>query len=176
MTLYSVMMPNPRNTLQHLDSLWNDVPKDVRRFKLAKLRARRIIAKFYKSNEFRPYAQGETYTALFLQLVFVHHAATVDELTPDIVRDVASRFVLPDDAFSFAYWTTIIHEELVAFFRMLERRGEPFAKACLSTLEDEIHPAYEAKHLELNEACATPLPETALLTMLSSMKAPSTFS
>lgn len=176
MTLYSVISPNPRVALQHLDSLWDQVPKDMRRFKLAKVRAKRILTKFYKSKEFRPHAQGESYTALFLHLVFAHHAATADELTPDIVRDVASRFVLQDDAFSFAYWTTVVHEELVAFFRMLERRGERFAKVCLSTLLDEIYPAYDARHTELCEEGITPLPETALLTMTMAMTPPSAFS
>ncbi|AKU93913.1 hypothetical protein AKJ09_00577 [Labilithrix luteola] len=163
MTLYSVKLPLPWLAHDYIASLWNDVPKDTRRERLVRLRGNKILAKFYKSKEYRAITPGPGYASVFVYLAYAHHAVTVDELTPEVVRDVAARFVSADDSSTVTYWVDVIYDELMAFFRMLERRGERFAPACIEVLEKELLPKYEAMYQEICEAATTPLPETALL-------------
>ncbi len=128
----------------HFDALLAERPKDPARYELARRRATEVFQEFARSPEMATIDDGARWTPLFLRTAYVDHAVTVDQLTPDVVRAVASRCVVTNDMSSLAHWTEVMHPELVAFFTFLRRKGFANANACIQMLEETVLPEMDA--------------------------------
>lgn len=128
-----------------LDALAAERPQDLSRYDLARRRATELFEAFETSPEMATLDEGARWTQMFLRTAYVQHAVTVDELTPEVVRDVAARFVGPNDMSSLAHWTEVMHPELVAFFCFLCRKGFRHAPGCVQVLEEIVLPEMDAK-------------------------------
>ncbi len=151
---------DPTRALDHLDSLHTARPKDPSRYDVARRRAEALFAEFETSDDHASLDEGARWTPLFLRTAYVDHGVTVDELTPDVLRQVALRFVLPGDSTSLAHWIAVVHEELVAFLRFLERKGIGHAAACARELEDVVLPEM---HERMTDACDAAVDAAPLL-------------
>lgn len=154
----------------HLAQLKSEPPKDPSRYSLARTRANEVFAEFTRSAEYAALDDGARWSTLVMRSANVRHGVTIDELNADVLRDVAAQFVAPNDVGSLSHWVAVVHEELVAFFRFLARKGFAHAAANISLLEDEVLPAVDAR---FKEACAadvtiTPLDQSALDALLAS--------
>jgi hypothetical protein len=150
MTLHRIS-PDPFAVYPHLEMLKMEPPKDGSRYDLARRRAAEVFDDFVESPEAAALSGGGWCT-LVMRVAYVHHSVTIDELTPDVLRSVAARIVLPDEIPSLSHWVAVVHDELVAFFRFLDRKGHPNAAANLRLLEDELLPTYDARLKELCHA------------------------
>ena len=128
-----------------LDALAAEPPRDPSRYDLARRRAAEVFDAFEASPEMATLDEGARWTQLFLRTAYVQHAVTIDELTPEVVLDVASRFVGPNDMSSLAHWTEVMHPELVAFFCFLCRKGFRHAPGCVQVLEEIVLPEMDAR-------------------------------
>ena len=130
--------------LRHLHTVSRDAPKSRSGFEAARRRAEDIVCAFELSREAATLPDGQRWTSLILRTAYVHHGVTVDDLSREILCAVAARCVVPNDPSSLAHWIEVIHDELVAFFRFLDRKGFAHAARCICALENEIRPRYDA--------------------------------
>mgnify|MGYP001038461872 CR=1 FL=1 len=156
----------------HLAMLKREPPKDWSRYDFARRRAAEVFEEFVGSPEAAS-LDGGGWCTLVMRVAYVHHGATIDELTPDVLRSVAARIVLPNEISSLSHWLAVMHDELVAFFRFLDRKGNPHAAANLRVLEDELHPMLDARLKELCVAATEEMPLSALGEVLAASGASS---
>jgi hypothetical protein len=143
MTLHHISLSlDPFAAFHHLESLRKERPKDMSRYEFAQRRAEGTFAEFEQSEEARALEDGTRWTPLLLKTAYVHHGVVVDELTADILRAVAARFIVPNDISTLAHWIAVMHDELVAFFRFLDRKGFVHAANCICALENDILPRH----------------------------------
>lgn len=165
---------DPFSAFDRLDALRAEPPRDSSRYELARRRADEVFAEFTASDEHAALDEGARWTTLVLRTAYVHHGVTLDELTPDVLHETAGRFVGQNDMSSLAHWTEVVHEELVAFFRFLERKGFANAAGNIRMLEDVVLPEMDRQMKEACEAAAeaAAIPMSGGLSILSFAFAP----
>lgn len=160
MTLHRVSL-DPFAVHPHLEMLKREPPKDWSRYDLARRRGTEVFEEFAESPEAAA-LDGGGWCTLVMRVAYVHHGVTIDGLTPDVLREVAARIVLPNEISSLSHWVAVMHDELAAFFRFLARKRSPHAEANLRVLEDELLPRFDARLKELCHAATEEMPLEAL--------------
>ena len=125
---------------------------DTSRWEIAQRRANEVLERFATSDEASALEDVSRWGPTFLRTAYIHHGVTIDELTPDVFREVAASFVIPNEMTSVVHWVAVIHDELLALLRFLEREGFAHARGNIDVLEHEILPAHTAL---LDEASLT---------------------
>src|SRR5690349_8037499 len=82
----------------HLAVLLRERPRDASRYELARARATEVFKEFVKSPEHAVLDDGTRWSTLVMRAAYVRHGVTIDELDSGALREVAGRFVLPNDA------------------------------------------------------------------------------
>jgi hypothetical protein len=145
--------------IRHLEAIAPNWPSSIDRFeRTARARAREIFAQFCRSPEAKGLYTEPRWPILVMRTACTDHHLTIDDLTAEIFEKVTRVFFPTENIAAYAHWTGVVQDELVAFFRFLERQGFKHAAACLQVLE-RIGPQHEARFSELNLESVTEITE-----------------